>query len=107
MGRPVFDNVETLLLFAFVLFVLLSIEFEFHPCSSFLLARSNISAIVPYNVCCGGKMANKDVKPTNNVSGSGASAAAAVGGDLSLAVAALDVAGHEGGASATSASMGN
>ena len=52
-------------------------------------------------------MANKDVKPTNNVSGSGASAAAAVGGDLSLAVAALDVAGHEGGASATSASMGN
>ena len=100
MGRPVFDNVETLLLFAFVLFVLLSIEFEFHPCSSFLLARSNISAIVPYNVCCGGKMANKDVKPTNNVSASGAAAAA----DLSLAVAALDVAGHEGGASAA---MGN
>ena len=105
MGRPVFDNVETLLLFAFVLFVLLSIEFEFHPCSSFLLARSNISAIVPYNVCCGGKMANKDVKPTNNVSGSGA--AAAIGGDISLAVAALDVAGHEAGASAASASMGN
>ena len=70
-----------------------------------VLARSNISEIVPFNICCGGKMANKDVKPSNNASGSGA-AAASIAGDLSLAVAALDVGCHEGGATAASASMG-
>ena len=75
-----------------------------------ILERSPISEIVPYNVCCGGKLTNKDVRPANNASrraGAAASGAAAAGGDLSAAMAALHVGGHGGGASAASASTGS
>ena len=72
-----------------------------------ILERSPISEIVPYNVCCGGKLTNKDVKPANNASRRAGAAAAGAGGDLSAAMAALHVGGHGGGASAASASTGS
>ena len=74
-----------------------------------ILERSPISEIVPYNVCCGGKLTNKDVRPANNASrrAGAAAAGAGAGGDLSAAMAALHVGGHGGGASAASASTGS
>ncbi len=65
--------------------------------------RTTIDEVVPYRVCCGGKIGNRDVgiKPTNTGGDATASAAAGsdVGGGLSAAMASVDLSSVAGGVS--------